>query len=143
MESYNATLYECMGLTSKAETVGRMLERLERASSAELTAIESVERRADGDRQLRWTVAIGFISTIAVPITLILAFLGINAREVDSQRSMFDAHYVPMYLFTGTLLVTGALLSTRLYVKRRRRAREDSVRLVLPRWGFDADADAT
>ncbi|MFC0861252.1 hypothetical protein ACFHYQ_02960 [Sphaerimonospora cavernae] len=79
-----------MGLVEKAETVARMLRRLGRAIAAELTAIESQERRADEDRRLRWTaaMAIGFVSTVAVPLGLIRAFLGVNAREVDPGRSV-------------------------------------------------------
>ncbi|MGW5683445.1 hypothetical protein [Nonomuraea sp. NPDC003754] len=48
---YHDALYEAMGLVAKAETVARMLRRLERATAAELTAIESQERCGDEDRE--------------------------------------------------------------------------------------------
>ncbi|WP_433497273.1 hypothetical protein ACQP1K_20225 [Sphaerimonospora sp. CA-214678] len=122
---YHDTLYAAMGLVDKAETVARMLRRLERAIAAELTAIESRERRADEDRRLRWTVAIGFVSTVAVPVGLVLAFLGINAREVDDRWSMFDGRYLPVYVLAVVLLLIGALISAALYAQQRRAVRRD------------------
>ncbi|MEZ0071665.1 hypothetical protein [Planotetraspora sp. GP83] len=122
---YHEALYAAMGLVDKAETVARMLRRLERAIAAELTAIESLERRADEDRRLRWTVAIGFVSTVAVPVGLVLAFLGINAREVDNHWSMFDSHYLAVYLLAVILVLIGALVSVALYMQQRRAMRRN------------------
>ena len=69
-----------------------MLERLGSAISAELTAIESIERRADEGRRIRYAVAVGFVSAVAIPASLVLAFLGINASELHSNLSMFSRH---------------------------------------------------
>jgi len=52
-----------------------------------------IERCADEDGCLRWTVAIGFVSAVAIPLGLVLAFFGINASQVESDRSMFDPTY--------------------------------------------------
>ena len=76
VESFHNALYESMSLASKAVTAGRMLERLARAISAELTAIESIERRADENRRIRYAVAVGFVSAVAIPASLILALPG-------------------------------------------------------------------
>jgi hypothetical protein len=51
-ESFHKALFESMDLLAKAEMVGKMLRRLERAINAEHTSIESVERRADEERRL-------------------------------------------------------------------------------------------
>ncbi|GGT43952.1 hypothetical protein GCM10010176_104290 [Nonomuraea spiralis] len=51
MIGYRDALYEAVGL-AKAETVTRTLCSLGRAIGAELTSIESQERRADEDRRL-------------------------------------------------------------------------------------------
>ena len=75
-------------------TAERMLGRLGTAISAELTAIESIERRADDHRRVRYAAAVGFVSAVAIPASLILAFLGINASQVNSDRSMFSTHYL-------------------------------------------------
>jgi hypothetical protein len=70
-----------MRLAGKAVTAGRMLQRLGSAIRAELTAIESIERRGDENRRVRYAVAVGFVSAVAIPASLILAFLGINACQ--------------------------------------------------------------
>lgn len=127
---YHDALYEAIGLVAKAETVARMLARLERAIKAELTTIESVERRADEDRRLRWTVAIGFVSTVAIPVSLVLTFFGINAREVDGDRSMFDGRYLAMYGLAAALIAIGALLSVALYIQQRRAMRRSRRNLL-------------
>jgi len=54
----------------EAVTVGRMLQRLGSAISAELTAIESIERRGDENRRIRHAVAVGFVSALAIPASL-------------------------------------------------------------------------
>ena len=126
--AYHDALYECMGMLDKATTVGRMLQRLERSINAELTAIESVERRADEDRRTRWTVAVGFLSTVALPITLVLTFFGINAREVDGDLSMFSHRYWLMYTAFIVLMALGLTLSIGLYLQQRRQSRHDARR---------------
>jgi hypothetical protein len=124
--SYHNALFDCMGLCGKAETVGRMLGRLDRSVRAEFTAIESIERRADDDRRLRWTVAVGFLSTVALPITLALAFFGVNAREVDQKLSMFDSRYLPLYVFIAAIVALGVFLSLGLYLQQRLALRREA-----------------
>ena len=70
VESFHNALYESMSLAGKAVTVGRMLQRLGSAISAELTAIESIERRGDENRRIRHAVAVGFVSALAIPPSL-------------------------------------------------------------------------
>jgi hypothetical protein len=57
-ESFHQALYESMGLAGRATAAARMQDRLEAAISAELTAIESVERRTDENRRVRYAVAV-------------------------------------------------------------------------------------
>jgi uncharacterized membrane protein len=113
-----------MGLAARAATAGRMLQRLAAAISAELTAIESAERRADDNRRLRYAVAIGFVSAIAVPIGLIFAFLSTSTAQVNKAWSMFSHHYLAMYLAVIAIIVIGALLWLGLLVQHRRDARQ-------------------
>jgi hypothetical protein len=119
-EGYHAAIYESMGLAEKAQTTARMLQRLGQAISAELTAIESIERRSDENRRLRWGVAVGFVSVVAVPVGIVLAFLGINANQVNASRSMFSHQYFPMYLSVASIVVIGILISVVLFVQHRR-----------------------
>lgn len=118
-EGYHGALYESMGLADKATTTAKMLTRLERAVAAELTAIGSVERRADDERRLRWGVAVGFVSVVAIPAGLVLSFLGINASQVNPQVSMFSSRYLPMYLTVASIVLLAGLLAAGLYVRHR------------------------
>jgi hypothetical protein len=128
VESFHNALFESMDLSAKAATVSRMLQRLERAINAELTSIESAERRADEERRLRWGIAIGFLSAVAVPSGIILAYFGINANQVNPNRSIFDHHYLPVYVTVFIVMMIGGLLSFFLYlqqsVRNRRQQRE-------------------
>ncbi len=111
-----------------------MLGRLGGAISAELTAIESIERRDDENRRLWYAVAVGFVSAVAIPVGLILAFLGINARQVEVTRSMFSDHYIGIYLIVIAIIVGGAALSLGLYVRHRRDARQHRLAAPRARW---------
>jgi hypothetical protein len=122
--SYHEEIYAAIGLDQMAHTVSRMLQRLEATVRAELTSIESSERRADEDRRRRWAIAVGFVSTVAIPISLILSFLGINASQVDPSRSMFDPAYAWVYAGVGLLAITAVTLALALYLLQLRQHRE-------------------
>lgn len=126
--AYHDALFGCMGLREKADLVARTLHRLERSIHAETTAVEILERRADENRRARWGVAVGFLSTVALPVTLVLTFFGINARQVNGDLSMFDRHYLPMYAAVAVLLILGLTLSAGLYLQQRRQAVRDARR---------------
>lgn len=133
-ESFHQVLYESMGLAEKAATAGRMLQRLGSAIAAELTAIESIERRADENRRIRYAVAVGFVSAVAIPASLILAFLGINASQVQATQSMFSDHYLAMYLAVLGIVIIGTVLSLALYIQQRRNARHHRNLAQRSRW---------
>ena len=137
--SFHQALYESMGLAGKAVTAGRMLQRLGSAIRAELTAIESIERRADENRRVRYAVAVGFVSAVAIPASLILAFLGINASQVSTRRSMFSHQYLGMYLTVAAVIALGAVLSLALYARQRRDARHHPAAEARSRWTLAAD----
>ncbi len=133
-ESFHSALYESTNLVGKAITAGRMLQRLSSAIGAELTAIESIERRADDNRRVRYAVAVGFVSAVAIPASLILAYLGINASQVDAHRFMFSQHYLGMYLTVGAVIVLGAVVSLALNVRQRREPLVHRSPAQRPRW---------
>jgi hypothetical protein len=133
-ESFHQALYESMSLAEKAATAGRMLQRLGSAIAAELTAIESIERRADENRRIRYAVAVGFVSAVAIPASLILTFLGINASQVQATRSMFSDHYLAMYLAVLAIIIIGTTLSLALYIQQRRKTRQQRDLAQRSRW---------
>jgi len=126
-ESFHNALYESMSLATKAVTAGRMLQRLSAAIRAELTAIESIERRADDNRRVRYAVAVGFVSAVAIPIGLIFAFLSTSTPQVNKAWSMFSQHYLGAYLAVAAIIVIGGLLWLGLFVQQRRGIREHPV----------------
>lgn len=134
VESFHSALYDSMRLAAKAATVGRMLQRLGSAIGAELTAVQSIERRADDNRRLRYAVAVGFVSAVAIPASLILTFLGINASQVNPHLSMFSDHYLGMYAAVVALILAGGLLSLALWVQHRRSAERVRASNPRPRW---------
>jgi hypothetical protein len=139
-ESFHNALYESMGLASRAATAARMLQRLAAAIAAELTAIESAERRADDNRRLRYAVAIGFVSAAAIPIGLIFAFLSTSTPQVNKAWSMFSHHYLGVYLAVVAIVVIGALLALGLYLQQRREGRQHhSPGQAPPRWTLAPD----
>jgi hypothetical protein len=139
VESFHNALYESMSLASKAVTAGRMLERLARAIDAELTAIESIERRADENRRILYAVAVGFVSAVAIPASLILAYLGINASQVNPALSMFSHHYLVMYLAVAAVIVLAVLLAAGFWILQRRDARHHRLPGTQPRWTMAPD----
>lgn len=124
---YHRQVYASAGLAERTATVSQMLRRLDATIRSELTSIESVERRTDENRRLRWAVAIGFVSSVAIPISLVLAFFGINASQVDADRSMFDSGYAGVYAGVGLLAVIAAGLALALYLVQVRQRRDASV----------------
>jgi len=134
VESFHDALYESMGLAGKAVTAGRMLARLGSAIGAELTAIESIERRADDNRRVRYAVAVGFVSAVAIPASLILAFLSIQAPQVNRNWSMFSHHYLGVYLTIAVVIILSAAVSLALYVQQRREAQHHRTLAERPRW---------
>jgi hypothetical protein len=133
-ESFHSALYQSMNLASTAITAGNMLQRLSAAISAELTAIESTERRADDNRRIRYTVAVGFVSAVAIPASLILAYLGINATQVNPDQSMFSDRYLGMYLAVTGVILLAAILFAGLYLQHRRGTRHQRATAQRPRW---------
>ncbi|MFD3699341.1 hypothetical protein ACFWUZ_24945 [Streptomyces sp. NPDC058646] len=117
--SYHAALYEAMGLTERASAVSQTLQRLGNATAAELTSVESAELRAGDRRRVRTVVAVTFVTTVTATLGLLFAFFGINASEVDEQRSMFDLAYMPIYALIATVLVLGFLVYAVLHASDR------------------------
>jgi hypothetical protein len=132
--SFHNALYESMSLADKAITAGNMLERLSAAISAELTAIESAERRTDDNRRIRYAVAVGFVSVVAIPASLILAYLGINASQVNPDLSMFSDRYLSMYLAVTGVILLAAILFAGLYLQQRRNSRHQRAATQRSRW---------
>jgi len=71
---------------------------------------------------------------LAIPASLVLAFLGINGSQVNAGVSMFSGRYLPLYLAVGAVIVVGVLLSAVLWAQQRRESRHYWAGTQRPRW---------
>jgi hypothetical protein len=78
-------------------------------------------------------LAVGFVSAAAILASLVLALLGINARQMNSDVSTFGHHYAGMYLEVAGVIVLAALLAAGFWLQQRRDARHQ--RLTRPSRG--------
>ena len=129
VESFHQELFTAMGLTQRATIIGHMLGRLGNAIAAELTSIESMEQRAADRRRIRTVVAVTFLTTVSGTLSLLFGFFGINARQVDAQRSMFDDHYTPIYALIAALLLCALAIFGIMRLQERWEERRDRNRI--------------
>jgi hypothetical protein len=129
VESFHQELFTAMGLTQRAAIIGHMLGRLGNAIAAELTSIESMEQRAADRRRIRTVVAVTFLTTVSGTLSLLFGFFGINARQVDAQRSMFDDHYAPIYALIAALLLCALAIFGIMRLQERWEERRDRDRI--------------
>ena len=94
----------------------------------------SIERRADDKRRVRYAMAVGFVSAVAVPPSLILAYLSTNATQVHGNLSMFSYRCLGIRLTAAGVVPLGALLLLGLYIQQRREARDQCTPVQRSRW---------
>ncbi|MFF4602630.1 hypothetical protein ACFY12_07725 [Streptomyces sp. NPDC001339] len=128
VESFHQELFAAIGVTERAATIGQMLNRLGNAIAAELTSVESMEQRAADRRRVRTVVAVTFVTTVSGTLGLLFAFFGINARQVDEHRSMFDGRYTPIYALIATILLCALAIFAGMRLQERWEERRDRSR---------------
>ncbi len=106
IESFHSALYAAMDLPAQAQTLSQMFNQLGGSVRSEITAIDIREKRLD-EARARWNaVAAGILSVIGVSVGFVVAFLGVNASQVDDGTSMFDPHYAWLYFLAGLFALT-------------------------------------
>ncbi len=122
VESYHQQLADALQLRENTTTVSNMLTRLGTALSAELDSISAYDTRREELRRLRWGVAAGLLTTIAVPVGIVLSFFSGQSSEVKPRASMFALSlYRGFYGFLSLLIILSALA---FFLLRRRETRE-------------------
>jgi hypothetical protein len=120
VDAYHRQLVDCTGLRDNIATVSAMLTRLGSVLTAQTASQTSLDTRRQDLRRLRYGVAVGLLSAVAIPIGIILGFFGGQYKEVNSQDSMFDwRHYYGMYLSVVGLLVCAGLVFVGLFWRER------------------------
>lgn len=135
IESFHKELYAAMELRERADTVSRMFTRLDASIRSEITAIEIRDQTDAEQRRLRRSAAFSVLSFVAVPLGFLLAFFGINGREVQGNWSVFDwGHYLTVYVSAAALAVTPLvafmILNGSAWMHNRKQLRQRAERLA-------------
>ncbi|MBT8224122.1 MAG: hypothetical protein HKP61_05090 [Dactylosporangium sp.] len=117
IESFHSALYEAMDLREQAQTLSQMFTQLAGSIQSEITAIDIRERRDTEAKQKRSAFAVSALGFFGVPVMFVLGFLGINAYEVNGDRSMFDEHYLTAYIIAFVLALFPAAVVLPPYVR--------------------------
>jgi hypothetical protein len=120
IETFHTALYEAMDLSNQAKALSQMFDQLDGSLRSEITAIDVRERRRDDGRQKWNAFAAGVLSLIGVSVGFVIAFLGVNTREVPGgadQLSMWDSHFAYLYLIAGLFALTPVFLISFPYLR--------------------------
>lgn len=124
VQQFHRELIEALAVPEGARVTGAMLSRLESASSARAQELavqrdrnEVRARLERDDRRARTQNVVGLLAAIAIPITLIVAFLGANVSEVGTTNSLWDARFYPWYACFIGLPILAIVLSL-LFIRR-------------------------
>ncbi|MEV8199901.1 CorA family divalent cation transporter [Streptomyces sp. NPDC079141] len=118
MEGFQSSLRDSLGIRDSLDNSARMVERLTSVINARSAALDAALAERD-ERQNRIVSALVAAATlIALPPTLLLAFFGVNATNVDEGRSILDlgrygAAYALAWLPFVVLVVIGYFLLRR------------------------------
>lgn len=111
VESYHQMLYSAADLPRQVQLVDRMLGRLRSSTEAQLGALSSVETAISELRIRRWSFSAQALATIAVPLSILLAYFGIGSSDIDPESSIFDFERYWMVYLAMALLVAATLSS--------------------------------
>lgn len=121
---FHHELVEALGIPQSAAATERILARLSQGIRAEAEEIAADERVADERRWRTWSTVGGSIAAVAVPLSLVFGFLGMNVDDVTNHSSMGDfGRYGWYYLgIVGViaLVVLAGLGYVSLYYRRSR-----------------------
>jgi hypothetical protein len=121
VESYHRALYDALDLPTQAMITSKMLERLTSAVRSESAALSAVEEHVAETRRKRWAVSVGLLTTIGVPLTILLGFFGAGTSDVRSTDSLFNVRvYGIFYLITVAIIFLALVVHFGLLLRARR-----------------------
>ncbi|WP_328641908.1 hypothetical protein [Streptomyces canus] len=129
MEAFQSSLRDVFGIPDSLDNSARMVERLTSVISARSAALEAQLAERDDRRDRTVSALVAVATGIALPPTLLLAFFGANASDVDNRRSIFDAYYLPAYLLAWLPFIALAVIG---YLLLRRVSRRSGALLATP-----------
>ena len=106
VDSYHQSLYQAMGLQRELDVLRNLISRLNHSIDAQFRTLESYEQALSQSRQRRWGIVAGFVTVVLAPISVFLAFFGINSPEIKADQSIFSlSTYLGVYLGILGLMV--------------------------------------
>ena len=106
VDSYHQSLYQAMGLQRELDVLRNLISRLNHSIDAQFRTLESYEQALAQSRQRRWGIVAGFVTVVLAPISVFLAFFGINSPEIKADQSIFSlSTYLGVYLGILGLMV--------------------------------------
>lgn len=130
MEAFQSSLRDALGIRDSLENSARMVERLTSVINARSSALDAELAERDDRRDRTVSALVAVATLIALPPTLLLAFFGANASDVDNRRSILDLHtYGAAYAMAWLPFVVLAMIG---YVLLRRVSRRSGSLLPPP-----------
>jgi len=125
LTDYHRVIFQALEIPIETTTTGKMLERLSKAIEAASSSVKFAERRRDDHRRLKWSVAAGFISVVAITLGIAFGFFGSSASEVNPRSSLFNwDEYRGLYLFIAAVILVGVAVFVATWLLTRRSERE-------------------
>jgi hypothetical protein len=131
VEDYHRSLVASVRLVERTRDISDSLARLTSIAGARAQTLAAIDQAIQEHRRRSWTLVAGLLSAIAIPITFILAFFGVNAKEVNGNLSMFDVtRYYGVYMFAFGMVASSGFVLVGFWWFGHPRRKEDSVRRI-------------
>jgi hypothetical protein len=106
--AFHRALDDALEVSGESAALSRGFGELSTSLGSELTAIDIRERRQI-DAEKNWNLVSGIVLSPISAAGFVLAFLGINASQVDD-RSMWSDQYAPLYFIAALMALTPVAL---------------------------------
>jgi hypothetical protein len=110
VEDYHRTLVTSTRLPERVAVIGNSIQRLTSITSARTQALLAEEQQLQEHRRRSWALIVGLLSTVAIPLSFVLAFFGVSSKDVTADSSIFDWNrYLGVYLFAFGMVGLAAM----------------------------------
>ena len=118
LTAYRQSLAESLELPRAVESTSRMIERLRRLIEVRRIELSTTQEKEAERRRNANAVAVGYVTLVAIPIGIILAFLGADVSEVGSGKSILDVAFFWHWYALAFVVMLPALVLRWLALRR-------------------------
>lgn len=136
VEHFHRALGDALGFPTGLPATDRMIARLKTVLAARRDSVDALHRDAEAQRQSNWNL----VGVVAIPLTVLFGFFGINAREVNPESSLFDLSTYRVWWAVFTVFMIGVIA---LLVWRSRQVRSTKPAAELAKSPVGAIEEAT